>query len=151
VLLSRCMHRVLIYETRATDSYSQLRNLDTRLLKRAFQLEPSTKGALEVSKHRHLCAIVFECCAYFRKNSVVSSPLYLNCSRVLALAVIIRASGCIRVRNVGFLSEWNKARNDLAFDTKDGFLYHPSQFIVTQILRTFLKTFRKTNIIIAST
>jgi len=78
-------------------------------------------------------------------ESIISE--LLSCARVGSnnLCVWLYKGG---LRDVGLLSEWNKrqARNDLAFDTKDGFLYHPSQFIVTQILRTFLETFRKTNI-----
>lgn len=80
----------------------------------------------------------------FRKNSVVSSPLYPTGTRVLALLVIIRTSDYIRMKDGGFLSGRNKrrARNDLAFDAKDSFLYRPI-YMITQILRTSLRAARK--------
>jgi hypothetical protein len=101
-------------------------------LERTSQLKPSTKGAHKISEHRHLHAIAFECRAYFQKNSVVSSPLYPNHSRALALPVIIRTSGSYEGERYGGSEREEQtsgyACNDLAFDTRYdiAFLYHPS-------------------------
>lgn len=104
-------------DTNGRLSYSQLKHVS--------RLEPSTKGAFEVSKHWHLRAIAFECRGYFRKNSIesiISVPL--SYARVASN----NSQDWLHKGERRLLSERNKRQAGMRVtishsirDTKDGF------------------------------